>query len=107
MSESERMSVYTVSNLDKIEAVVVISISFWRYAYIQCDQVSAVSDWTAVGGAFWRRLLFVDVLGGGVYADVCARVTSSCTSDTNKLDLNTCFVYNEKGVLSYEACRMF
>ncbi len=45
--------------------------------------------------------------GGGVYADVCARVTSSCTSDTNELDINKCFVYNEEGILSYEACRMF
>ncbi len=56
MSESERMSVYTVSNLEKIEAVVVISISFWRYAYIQCDQVSAVSEWTPVGGAYGEKI---------------------------------------------------
>ncbi len=48
---------YTVSSVDKITAVIVISICFWRDAIM-----SVVSGWTSVGGAYvnallWRRCL--------------------------------------------------
>ncbi len=47
--------------------------------------------------------------GGSVYANVCARVMSSCTSDPKRAifgaGVNKCFVYNED-FLSYETCRM-
>ncbi len=80
---------------------------------IQRNQVSAVKVLNASGRGLWWEgdYLSMPCSGGGVYANVCAWVTSSCPSDPKQAVfgawLNKQFVYNEEDVLSYETCRMF
>ncbi len=52
--------------------------STWRYIDVWC---LLGSDWTAVGRAYGERTIRS---GGGVYANVCALVMSSCTSDPKR-----------------------
>ncbi len=46
---------YTVSSVDKIAAGIVISICFWCDTPVQLDQVSAISSWMPVGGAYGEK----------------------------------------------------
>ncbi len=100
---------YTVSSVDKIAAVIEFFICFWHdvtftFSVIKCQDIKQLN-------ARERGYSSMSCSGGSVYANVCAQVMLSCTSDPKQAVFgawwNKCFVYNEEDVLSYEACRMF
>ncbi len=119
VSESKRASVsktleylqgsLTVSSVDKIAAVIVISICFWHdmtltFSMIKCQTISI---WMPVGGAYVDVLLRRRCLCKQLcLADVTMSHIGFKTSRFLRVITWMLFIDDEE-ILSYETCRMY